>query len=83
MPVIFACEDDDSMFPWEKESQGFTARKESSKWFSIDMLSYFLPPYNTNQGLPAYHHGALVKIWNFLGVNLNLKISFLDRLYRM
>ena len=42
-PVILACEGNDSVFLWEKETQGFIARRESSKRFSIDMLSYFLP----------------------------------------
>jgi len=31
MPVILADEGNDSMFIWEKVSQGFTARRESSK----------------------------------------------------
>lgn len=58
MPVILACEGNDSMFTWEKVSQGFV--KVASD-FSIDVLSYFLCPYNTDQGLHSYYHGALVK----------------------
>lgn len=76
-PVILACEGNDSMFMWEKVSQGFV--KVASD-FPIDVLSYVLCPYNTDQGLHSYYHGALVKTWHVLGVNLKLKISFLGML---